>query len=211
MFAVIDSRLKMLFESWMLQHVEAGQRAQDLRMDVLQAIRYIIQGWDEVDTETIRNCWRHTGILPAGTNADLQNSSENIRRTTDPIFDSLVEALQALHLPDAMQVEEFLAIPEENVVYEVPRDDQIIEQLVDMFKEKADTEEIDQDEADDSSEIPIVNATVALGALETVYTFLLQQDSGSEHMKSVNKIEKYIREKQASVIRQTTLDQYFTK
>ncbi|CAB5355892.1 unnamed protein product [Rhizophagus irregularis] len=32
---------------WMLRYVEAGGRAEDLRMDVLQAIRYIIQAWDE--------------------------------------------------------------------------------------------------------------------------------------------------------------------
>ena len=55
----------------MLEQVEAGERAQDLKMDVLQAIRYVIQGWNNVTAETIYNCWRHTGILPINTDIEL--------------------------------------------------------------------------------------------------------------------------------------------
>jgi hypothetical protein len=40
----------------MLEQVEAGERAQDLKMSVLQAIQYIIQGWNNVTAETISNC-----------------------------------------------------------------------------------------------------------------------------------------------------------
>ena len=40
----------------MLEQVEAGQFIQDLKMNVLQAIQYIIQGWNEVTFDTIKNC-----------------------------------------------------------------------------------------------------------------------------------------------------------
>ena len=40
----------------MLEQVEAGQFIQDLKMDVLQAIQYIIESWNEVTTNTIKNC-----------------------------------------------------------------------------------------------------------------------------------------------------------
>ena len=55
----------------MLEQVETGERAQDLKMDVLQAIRYVIQGWNNVTAETIYNCWHHTGILPINTDVEL--------------------------------------------------------------------------------------------------------------------------------------------
>ncbi|CAG8697505.1 26913_t:CDS:1, partial [Racocetra persica] len=32
---------------WMLKQVEDGMDTQDLKMDILQAIKYIIQGWNE--------------------------------------------------------------------------------------------------------------------------------------------------------------------
>ena len=47
----------------MLERVEAGQFIQDLKMDVLQAIQYIIKSWNEVTTNTIKNCWNHVKIL----------------------------------------------------------------------------------------------------------------------------------------------------
>ena len=47
----------------MLEQVEAGQFIQDLKMNVLQAIQYIIQGWNEVIANTIKNCWNYVKIL----------------------------------------------------------------------------------------------------------------------------------------------------
>jgi len=40
----------------MLEQIEAGEDIWDLKMDVLQAIQYIIQSWDKVTTKTIQNC-----------------------------------------------------------------------------------------------------------------------------------------------------------
>ena len=61
----------------MLQYVETGNRAEDLHIDVLQAIRFIIQAWDEVNAKIISNCWHHTKILP-DANVDFRNISEDI-------------------------------------------------------------------------------------------------------------------------------------
>uniref|UniRef100_U9T0N6 DDE-1 domain-containing protein n=1 Tax=Rhizophagus irregularis (strain DAOM 181602 / DAOM 197198 / MUCL 43194) TaxID=747089 RepID=U9T0N6_RHIID len=66
---------------WLLEQVEAGQNIQDLKMDVLQAIRTI----------------------------------------------------QALNLPNAMRVNKFLNIPEEDITYEIFEDDQIIIELIDIL------------------------------------------------------------------------------
>src|SRR6266542_2322917 len=112
----------------MLEQVEAGQDIQDLKMDVLQAIQYIIQGWNEVTTKTIQNCWYHTKILPF--NSDMELDDE----TDDLILKELYDTFKVLHLPNAMKVEEFLTIPEEDVVFEVLEDAQIIADLVNIFK-----------------------------------------------------------------------------
>jgi hypothetical protein len=193
----------------MLEQIEAGQRAEDLKMNVLQAIQYITKGWNEVSPDTIRNCWRHTNILSAATNADLRNLSDNVRRSTDTSLDDLAEALKSLHFPDAMNVEEFLNLPDEDIVYEMPDDDQIIAELVDMFKQTPGDGDIEIDEMDDSVEVPVVNSSSALNSLEMVCTFLLQQDDASEYVRMAGMIEKFIREKQTSLLRQTTIDQYF--
>src|SRR6266496_6207765 len=110
----------------MLQYVETGNRAEDLCIDVLQAIRFIIQAWDEVNSEIISNCWHHTKILP-DANVDFRNTSEDIHQNENLVLRDLADSLQALNLPYPIQAEEFLNIPEEDVVYEVLKDDQVIE------------------------------------------------------------------------------------
>src|SRR4051812_8686455 len=88
---------------------------------------------------------------------------------------------ESLNLSYPMQAEEFLNIPEENIVYKVPKDDQVIEELVYLFKntdkENMDVDEIDLDEMNDSDEILIISPSAAIASLETVYIFLLQQDN----------------------------------
>ena len=64
---------------WILNQIERGEDIKDLKMDVLQAIRYIIKSWEEITPETIHNCWNHAKILPDTINAELTNLSNNIR------------------------------------------------------------------------------------------------------------------------------------
>ncbi|CAB5355904.1 unnamed protein product [Rhizophagus irregularis] len=107
-----------------------------------------------------------------------------------------------------MQAEEFLNIPEENVIYEVPKDDQIIEELVYLFK-NADKEDIELEEMDDSNESPVISVNTAINSLETVRMFLLQQDNAEEYIKLVGKIEKIFKVKKTNLMRQTDLNAYF--
>ena len=46
---------------------------------------------------------------------------------------------------------------------------------------------------DDSNESPVISPSVAIASLETVRTFLLQQDNAEEYVKLVGKIEKFFR------------------
>jgi len=191
----------------MLEQVEAGERAQDLKMDVLQAIRYVIQGWNNVTAETIYNCWRHTGILPINTDIELDFPLDDDYEIFD---DELTDALKALNFSNMMELEEFLTIPEEKIVCEILDDDEIITDLVNNFKKKSNEEETNNlDEMDDSIEEEVISFNVALESLKKVHTFLLQQEYASEHLKLANTIEKFIKMKKVNSMQQTTINQYF--
>ena len=190
---------------WMLEQVEAGEFAQNLKMDILQGIRYSIQAWDEVTAETIYNCWHHTKILPVVENDKIVEDIEE----TDLLLEELSDTLKVLNFSDGMQVEEFLTLSEENIVYEVPEEDHIITELVDIFKQRPD-ENLDGDERDDDSiEIELVSISSASRSLENICTFLLQQEGATEYLKSVNNLERFIREIKSSLMKQTTLEQFF--
>jgi hypothetical protein len=190
----------------MLEQIEAGEDIRDLKMNVLQAIRYIVQSWDEITVKTIQNCWYHTEILSPDT--DDIGLHDEVGETDNLILDELRNGLKALRLPNAMQMKEFLTIPEEDIIYEVLEDDQIIAELVNIFK-SGENNINDLDEMDDSTEIPIISTNVAFKSLENIRTFLLQQEDTNEHIKLMSIIEKFIRKQKINLMQQTTIDQYF--
>jgi hypothetical protein len=186
----------------MLDQVEAGHYAQNLKMDILQGIKYVIQAWNEITALTIANCWNHTKILP--TNYDVEIADES----DDLIFDELAKGIEVLQFAHPMKAKEFLTIPEEDIVYEVPEGDNMIEELVDMFKTSEEESVNNPDEADDSIEIAPINANTALQSVETVRMFLFQHENGGELVTLTNRLEKFIRETKVTLMKQTTMDQY---
>ena len=75
-------------------------------------------------------------------------------------------------------------MPEENIVYDIPDDDQLIREIAEMFKK--DIDEGNVEEMDYSS---------ALKSLENVRLFLLQQDNTGEHIRLLNNLERFVSEK----------------
>ncbi|CAB5363548.1 unnamed protein product [Rhizophagus irregularis] len=190
---------------WLLEQVEDGQFIQDLKMNVLQAIQYIIQGWSEVTANTIRNCWNHVKILSNTDDERMIDDEDDELMPNDELIldDELNKAIKTLRLPNMMEVKELLTIPEEYIVYEIPDD---ISEFADMFKNGSTNH---PDEIDDSAEIKIICVNKALQGLKIVNLFLLQQENASEQIKLAGKIEKFIKNKQINSMQQTTLDQYF--
>jgi hypothetical protein len=91
-----------------------------------------------------------------------------------------------------MQIDEFLNIPEENNIDEVPPMDKTIEELIYTFKNTPDEVSIDND-----IEAPIIKAHTALESMDTICRFLLQQEDIAEHISAIGGIEKYVQEKLA--------------
>jgi hypothetical protein len=192
--------------NWILSQVEEGKNIKDLKMDVLQAIHYIIKGWSEVTPETIHNCWNHTKILPDRTNINLTNLSDNTNNST------IDQAVATLNLNDPMSVEEFLNNPEEEIVYEIPEDDKIVEIIVEMYKQQMEvgSNNDEGDEEDDSVEQVLISTSEASKSLEIVRAFLLQQENANEQVKLVNSLEKFINLKKINTMKQTTIDRFMS-
>ena len=115
--------------------------------------------------------------------------------------------INKLHLSDPMQVDDFLFIPEENIIYDIPDDDQLIREIAEMFKE--DIDEGNAEEMDDSTEITTISASAALKSLENVRLFLLQQEDTGEQLRLLNNLERFFSGKKSSQMKQTTINQYF--
>jgi len=104
-----------------------------------------------------------------------------------------------LDFPEAMTTNEYLSFPEEDVVFELFESDDIIS----LF-----SGEHDEETDDDSNETPIVSANEALKSLENIKTFLIQQEGTSSYLKAINSLEKFIREKQVNLRKQSSITQF---
>jgi len=101
------------------------------------------------------------------------------------------------NFPTVISVNEYLSFPEENVTFELPESDNIVS----LFSR----EEVDDD---DSNEAPIISASMALKSLETVRTFLTQQEDSSSYLRLFNSLENFIREKKVNSMKQSSLTQF---
>jgi hypothetical protein len=182
-----------------LEQVKEEKFIQDLKMDILQAIQFIIKSWSEITAKTVYNCWHHTKIL-SNIDIDMNNPME--------INDSeLIKLIDTLNFPNAMETDEFLNIPDKDVIYEVSEENKIIAELVDVFQKKSHLEEFD--ETDDSIETPVISANVALESLKNIQLFLFQQENARNQLKLIDNLEKFIREKKFNSTQQVSLDKYY--
>ncbi|PKB98089.1 hypothetical protein RhiirA5_431965 [Rhizophagus irregularis] len=112
----------------------------------------------------------HTKILPIDINVNLDFPLDD-----HEVSDELANALKTFNFSDMMELKEFLNIPEENMVYEILDDDEIITEIVDNFKKKPNEKNIndDLDEINNNIEEEVINFSVALKNLKKVNIFLL--------------------------------------
>ncbi|CAG8768074.1 26193_t:CDS:2 [Gigaspora rosea] len=108
-----------------------------------------------------------------------------------------------------LRIEKFLSISEKNVIYEVPLDDQVITDLDETFRADEPTT-VELKDVNNSLEIPIVGAKIANESLETVRTFLLQQNDAEEYVNILRKVEKFIKKVKVTQMQQSKIDRFFT-
>ncbi|CAG8817659.1 1911_t:CDS:1, partial [Dentiscutata erythropus] len=70
-----------------------------------------------------------------------------------------------------------------NIVYKIPDDNQIILDLVKIFRKRSDEMEKNHKKVDNSVEKEIISPSDTLKSLENIYTFLFQQESANEYIK----------------------------
>ncbi|CAG8446939.1 16292_t:CDS:1, partial [Cetraspora pellucida] len=134
--------------------------------------------------------------------------------TNDSELDRLINMLSSHYLSNAMKTDEFLTLNDENIIYKVLSDDQIIKKLAYTFKKDDSVESANKniteiDDENDSIETITVSSSLALNNLENIHMFLFQQEGLGEQFKLVNSLDKFVRSKIISLAQQTHINEYF--
>jgi len=132
----------------------------------------VVQTWTyEVKPETIFNCFHHYKIR--STEEPIINASEESQ--LDPeVIEDLKSQIRQFHYHNPMDIRNLLNYPEEQVTAYTPNVDDVIK---DQLQERSSLQvEVNDDEAYDNQEFPIVSAAEAYRMVEMLERFWMQQD-----------------------------------
>jgi len=153
----------------------------------LQAMRMADRAWSEVDTTTIRNCWRKAGILPDLTSTSSHTSQPSIPisslvHNTSPQADPIVEAERqvqialddlvatgALQAKNRMDINTLLNPDDESHISTETSDKEIYHAVMDSIKARENIDINGGDDVDDDSPVePPPTRREVLKALSTI-------------------------------------------
>jgi hypothetical protein len=144
--------------------------------------------WKEVDTTTIRNCWRKAGILPdissSGSSATrpsipisllLTNPAAGAMKQVEAALDNLV-ATGALQARDRMDIASLLNPDGESQVLTETSDDEIYQSVIDAIKARENLEINGGDDVDDEIIEPRPMQRDVLKAVSTIRKYIDESD-----------------------------------
>ncbi|KAH8975876.1 hypothetical protein BDL97_01G182200 [Sphagnum fallax] len=132
-----------------------------------------VRAWTyEMKPETIFNCFRHYKIH--STKEPIIDASEEC--PLDPeVIEDLESQIRQFHYHNPVDIRNLLNYPEEKVTTYTPDVDDVIE---DQLQERSGLQvEVNDDEADDSQELLVVNTAEAYIMVEMLERFWMQQDN----------------------------------
>ncbi|CAG8808060.1 5253_t:CDS:1, partial [Racocetra persica] len=136
-------------------------------VNIKEAIDYCALAWNEVSCETIKNCWRKAGILPADDNNSPQqdispyNEYPAYEHLDDEIeVHNLIEQLP-INVNDLLSASEYIKIDDNLSTTEIPSNQEILTIL---------QEDEDEDASEPAIQIPL---KTVLESLENVRLLLL--------------------------------------
>jgi uncharacterized protein CbrC (UPF0167 family) len=130
--------------AYALDAVDAGA-VNPYKISQLQAMRWSIQAWTNLDQSVLVNCWKHTGLL-----SHLPSQQLELQTTNDLLNDTLAteynRTIALLGIQNAMSFENFLEPPnEDEFTQEFLTDDEILELAQVDENEDSDQELAEQD------------------------------------------------------------------
>jgi DDE superfamily endonuclease len=202
------------FVKWLLNRYESG--INENKMDVLTAIQFSVNAWNDVSSTTIFNCFRHTNILPT-TMETNNNEEEELFIGHNELMNELYTNIGALRLQNPMEVDDFINYSEENAVDELLTDQEIVDLLKPEANEFSNAEEVNNveegsEKCDNSIEMRKITNQEALDVLEIASRYLMQQDYNlTQHINIISGVNRVIRKLQIKTMQQTSLELFFNE
>jgi hypothetical protein len=148
---------------------------------ISDAIKLCANAWKEVTSETIKNCWLKTGILPIlDDNMEIETSDMNNQLIQEEYCElqDLINGLNNIEVSDRLSAEDFIRI--DNEIQEVENVEITEEEIISYVRSTTESE------SEDESSIVKQKITTedALKSLDTILSYI--QNPGSTGISQGN-------------------------
>ncbi|CDO68935.1 hypothetical protein BN946_scf185000.g78 [Trametes cinnabarina] len=194
-------------------------------IDILTAMRLADAAWREVDTTTIRHCWRRAGILPESPPAipspaipvtSLLNQPEDDR---DPVheaeaavakaLDSLVRT-GALQRSNQMDLDSLLNPAIEKVAFNGDTAEEEIFEAMQEATERAQDEEEDEEDEDEPMEVlPTQREALAAAAVLTRFSMAQNSPAARKLEEALRSFTRQVRSEAMRAMVNSSITDYF--
>ena len=173
-------------------------------VDIRQAMEWTKECWSRISAETIRNCWRHTGLT--GNVCEMEPDNDREEATAE-----LAQCMESLDIEDPFSIDELTNLDAEANVHATLTDEELARaaQVPDhAMEDVGDTEEMEVRPVEPSDQEKIVQLA----------RVLCWMDNGEQRARpAVRELRRFQRalkqefaEKQLAMLSQTNLDGYFS-
>ena len=211
MDAGIISAFKSHYRRYLCRfHVDAIDAGRTPKVEVSDAIRWTKLSWDEVTESSIKNCFRHTGILPpieaAAMDADTQSTAA-VSRDFGNLFERLGIATDQLMTPA-----EYLEVDNDLPTSEMMTDTEIVQLVSDRQAADSSDEEDGAGSSNEEDGAASVSSDQAAAAVDTLMRYFEQSDRAtSDDIQGLCLIKRRVDCLRLSSMKQSSLLNYFSR
>jgi hypothetical protein len=191
---------------------------------VLDAIRFFASGWKKVTADTIKNCWRHTNILSATVNSQLEQEidTKKVEEAKKEVENSINDCIQQLSIPNSsvepMSAQEFIEIDaNEQTAYD-PNDSELVQTI---FTQEGYNIETCIESGSDNDEVEIIESAVLtqkitkkqiFEASDLISRYLMQQNTleTASLIENMQEIIEFVEKSQRKGMVQSTISSFFS-
>lgn len=176
---VIRSLKQFYRKQMLLKIMELQESSITKAISILEGINLLSFAWETISSETIRNCFRHAGLVKSSNESVDCDQEDNL---------PLSDWLRIQNMLDSNKFDDYINIDEEVITTEELSDNDLMKQLQNQ-------EETDEELQDDEEAETVVTTEEALGCIRKLKNFFQQEDVNDEIFSNLNKIHLLIQNK----------------
>ena len=168
-----------------------------VKLNILDAIRFVTESWNNVAPEIIQNCWFHSGLIirQSTEESDITVSEESIEKL------AIQNDISELNLDDPMSAAQYLNFQEETITESYFEESSFLDIVTDEDKAE-----------DDSSALPKVSHKDAFNSCQILLNYFEQQSVDyRSQVKLMNDLKNQITYAKNKYSKQTSILEYFIK